>query len=135
MRNLGVKGYCATHLAQLYGTFAPEVFALAGVGVPAGVERPEFGPAIVDLRCNACGATWSGPAGEACGWCERSHQQLLGHQAELVLAPPEIDPDDARWDDVMQGWANRLWVAVEAGIVEQRDAENALRRKVQRVAA
>lgn len=133
-RNIGAKGYCVTHLAELFGTFDPAVFTNRGVGVPSGAARPDLGPSIADLRCNSCGATWAGLAGEPCWWCERSRQRMLEHQAELVLTAPDVDPDDALHDDVMGAWTGRLRVAIEAGIIEERDAERVLRREGLRAA-
>ena len=33
--------------------------AQPSTGIPCGLQRPEYGPAIQDLACNACGATWA----------------------------------------------------------------------------
>ena len=88
VRNLCSEGWCAQHLAALYATFDPAVFALHGVGLPVGTDGHQ-------LRCVACGATWWGLAGEACTWCFNAWQRLhIEHQAELALQPPETDPDD-----------------------------------------
>ena len=82
-RNLGVEGFCSTHLAELYAKFDPVVFALNGVGLATGLARPEFGPSIFDLTCCACGATWAGVTGEHCQWCDRQYLLLLKYQDEI----------------------------------------------------
>lgn len=83
VRNLGADGWCATHLAALLATFDPVVFVPAGVGLPCGVVRPEFGPDMADLRCVACGAVWVGVAGEQCGWCVTRWEIQCAHQDEI----------------------------------------------------
>lgn len=135
VRDIGVRGYCAVHLEQLYATFDRSVFAFRGVGVQHGATRNDFGPHYVDLQCNACEATWVGVVGDACEWCARSYRVMIDHQVELVLAPPDVDLDDQRRSDMLAGWADRLWVAVEAGLIVRRQAEQVLQREVLRGAA
>ena len=53
VKNLGARGWCGRHLAGLYARFDPAVFRLNGVGLPAGVNRPEYGPDACELRCVA----------------------------------------------------------------------------------
>jgi hypothetical protein len=129
VRNLGTNGYCADHLAALYATFDPVVFALHGVGLPATAEG---GAGERLLSCNACGAGWWGLAGEECTWCFNAWQRLLEHQGELALTPPGVDPDDITYDQQIDGWGQRLWVAVLAGLVDERAATRAWQRAVQR---
>ena len=134
VRDVGAQGYCGTHLAALYSTFDPMVFVDGGVGLPDGQLRPEYGPAIEDLKCCRCGATWCGVAGDACGWCQRSLERQRDHQAELVLQPSDVDPDDVTMPARFEGWRRRLAVAVEAELISATKAENAWRRAVDRLA-
>jgi hypothetical protein len=134
VRNIGIEGWCAHHLEELYATFDRSVFAFAGVGLQNGPLRPDWGPHYANLACNACGATWTGVTGEPCGWCRRTHQRVLAHQAELVLTPPDVDRNDQRWEAAMDAWSGRLRVAVDAGIIEDRDAVAAMRREGKRAA-
>jgi hypothetical protein len=114
-RNLGRRGYCPTHLGELYRTFDPVVFDLTGFGLP--------------LTCVACGATWAGLPGEACDHCRRSHAAMFEHQRALLLNPPS-DGDERE----LVAWADRLDVAVTAGIVTPEAAEKAVRLVVRRAA-
>ena len=128
VRNLGTEGFCATHLTRLYATFDPSVWALAGVGLVTGPPRPDVGPALHDLTCNACGATWAGIPGDPCGWCQTSAERQLEHQQQLTLTPPDVDPDDALWATRIMAWNERLDVAVTAGVITERQARTAWRK-------
>lgn len=86
---------------------------------------PSGGPAL--QTCPACGATWLGEWPD-CRWCADAEANQRRWQAELVLQPPDVDPDDITYDGVMTGWADRLAVAVEAGLIDRRKAEAAWER-------
>lgn len=135
VRNLGRDSYCAWHLEQLYKSFDPAVFAYRGVGLQEGPTLPEYGPAIATLRCNACDATWIGLPGETCAWCQDAYRRMLDWQTEVVLRPPDVDRDDVRHVVALEAWAERLWTAVTAGIIDRRQAETALRREARAIAA
>lgn len=128
VKNLGKHGYCGTHLAELYGRFDKAVFLLNGVGLQSGRMRPDWGPTYADLTCVACDATWTGPIGEPCSWCADARDRLVGWQADKVLDPPDVDPDDATYDNVMRGWADRLNRAVDADIITLEQGKRALDR-------
>ena len=135
VRNVGTQGFCGAHLTELYVSFSPEVFAsMHGVGLQYGPMRPDWGPAYADLECSACEAAWTGVPGDACWWCQRSHAVMLEHQAELVLARPDVHRADARYEPAMSAWARRLANAVKAGVVDERRAWLALEREVRRAA-
>jgi hypothetical protein len=134
VRNLGTRGYCSAHLSELYSRFDPTVFRLRGVGLQAGQLRPDYGEHYADLQCCACGATWVGVTGERCWWCQRSHQIMCDYQAELVVRRPEIDPSDARYQPAMKAWAERMVIAIKAGVIRKEDADRVWRRAVQRAA-
>ena len=123
VRNLGTDGYCAVHLARLYGRFDPAVWQMDGIGLPGRSTNPD------DLQCRACGATWVGIPGEVCAWCARSLERLHEWQAQTVLTPPDVDPDDINYHNALVAWAKRLDVAVNAGIVDRHTAERAVLRK------
>ena len=99
-----------------------------GVMIQVGKLRPDWGPAFCDVQCIACGATAVGIVGEACWWCQRSHEIMCQHQAELVMRAPEVDPADARYDTAMKAWAQRVANAVKAGVIT-RDQANAVWRR------
>lgn len=129
VRDIGAHGYCAAHLEQLYATFDRSVFAYAGVGVQAGTLRPDFGPHYANLACNACEATWVGVVGDPCEWCARSYTTMIDHRHDLVLTPPDVDPDDRRRRPALVAWAKRLEVAVADGTVATDEARRALERE------
>ncbi len=89
---------------------------------------PSTGPDVADLRCVACGATWTGVITEPCPWCERSYQIMLDFQQEIALRAPEIDRADKRYNSTMNAWGERLAVAVKAGIVPEHLAVRVLKR-------
>lgn len=51
--------------------------SLNGDGRRCGVDRPLFGPGVCELMCSACGASWTGPEGEACWWCAAARRWLV----------------------------------------------------------
>lgn len=129
VRNLGTEGFCALHLARLYVRFDPGAFALRGVGLPGRTADP------LDLTCAACGAGWVGTLpGEPCPWCVSSLGRMQEWAAESALEPPDVNPNDARYPQAMRGWAERLDVAVAAGLVNRSLAERAILRKKNRAA-
>jgi hypothetical protein len=132
-RNVGSHGYCGTHLAELFRTFDPGVWAMNGVGLPVGRLRPEFGPCMEDLECIACGAGWSGVAGDRCEWCRSAREAVTAHQRELVLRVPDVG-DHEHADEVLYAWGQRLETAVAAGVVSRDEAARAWRRAVTRAA-
>ena len=134
VRTVAASSYCSTHLAELYRSYNPEVWALNGVGLPVGRMRPEFGPLIEDLQCCACGATWSAVAGDRCGWCRASRERLIAHQRDLLLRRPEVASTDNE-EATLLAWGDRLKDAVTAGIVTKDEAARAWRRAVRDVVA
>ena len=130
VQSKGTRDYCGTHLAELLRGFDPSIWAANGVGLPCGLLRPEYGPLVEDLRCVACGAGWAGLAGDPCEWCRRSREVLIDHEHDLVLQVPEVADESS-----LTVWGDRLRRAVDAGIIERREAERAWRRAVRHVAA
>jgi hypothetical protein len=108
----------------------------AGHGYQCGPLRPDWGEGWADLRCDVCAATWVGPIGEPCEWCIRLAEDLCRWQAETVLRPPDdIDPDmhPTELRRRRDAWAQRLLVAVEAGLVSRQQAKGVATRWWQRV--
>jgi len=134
VRNGGTSGFCGTHWAELIDGFDPSIWAMNGVGLPRGLERPEFGAGLADLTCTACAATWIGAPGDPCGFCRRSRELLADHQRSLLLRVPEIDPDHHDADTVLMAWGERLRRAVDAGVLTRSQAEIVWRRAVNHVA-
>lgn len=110
-------------------------YANAPVGMPAGPKRPEYGPGHYDLACQICEATWVGVPGDPCWWCETAAQRQIDHQIDLLLKVPDVDPDDANYDNRMRGWVARMKVGVEAGLITKQQAESAFRRTQRKTAA
>lgn len=134
--DLGTSGLCTTHASERLRSFDPAVWSMNGRWLQSGRLRPDFGPGFADCECPACGATAVALVGSACGYCDLARERLAGWQAALTLAPPEIDRDDRRRAGVLRGWAERLAVAVEAGIVTDDEARRAWAPEVaDRVAA
>lgn len=79
-------------------------------------------------RCDACGAQWDRQEGDECRWCADLLQNMQQWHAEQSLQAPDVDPDDITYDGVMRGWAERLAVAVEAGLITRQKAETAWKR-------
>ena len=133
VRRVALNSYCSAHLNDLHAAFSPEAWINGGIGLQDGPLRPEFGPLEADLRCCCCGANWSGIPGDPCWWCRRAREIQADHQAELVLTPPDVDPDDATLEARYNAWRVRLDVAVQAGIISATRAENAWRTAVREV--
>lgn len=101
---------------------------MTGVGIQVGPLRPDYGDGWADLECDECKATWTGPIGESCWWCERAEERMRIWQGEMVLKVPEVDRDDRTFDDVMGAWFKRLKIAVDAGLIDEMKARNAWER-------
>lgn len=134
IKTVGTRDFCSAHLSALYAKLDPAVFQHHGIGLQDGPLRRDWGDGYADLRCCGCSATWVGISGESCWWCARSHAVLCEHQAELVLRPPDISRDDARFDTAMKAWAHRLANAVKAGVVDEKRAVALWQHEVSRAA-
>jgi hypothetical protein len=104
--------------------------AWQGYGVQRGVLRPEYGPKDAELACDQCGAEWVGIPGAACWWCWDRNEKTIAWQAQAVLTPPDYDPDDRNYTNVMGAWIDRMAIAVEAGIIAREEATRAYQRGV-----
>ena len=131
--------YCTVCAESLLGPIRERVIAregLEGYGVRHGIDRPEHGPGACELRCNDCNAGWIGLIGEECNYCARSLDLMLTWQREILLDHELPEPDDRRYADAAQGWAERLARGVEAGIITEIEARRTWDRRVKsRVAA
>jgi hypothetical protein len=101
---------------------------LDGIGRQAGPLRPDYGPDWAELACDQCSATWVGRIGDPCDWCEKALERMRQWAGEDALRPPEVDPDDIRYDARMAAWAGRLRRAVSVGLILEADAVAALRK-------
>lgn len=129
VQNLGTKGYCSTHLSELLRSFKPEAFELSGRWVEVGCYRPDHGPGYAECECPGCGATAVAVVGSPCAYCEHAKVRMLDWQAQKALTPPE-----SRHSGALEAWAERLAVAVRAGIVTEDEARRAWRLEVRDVA-
>lgn len=131
VRNLGTRGYCSEHLAELFATFDPRVFALAGLGVPSGRARPDLGPSVQELRCIADPThTWCGVAGERCDYCADERERLLKFERERLLRVP-----DECGENAIRAWGERLRRSVQCGIITKAEARRVWSKAVNRVTA
>lgn len=95
--------------------------------------------ADVVVACTTCGATWHGSTEDPCDWCARRRQAIAG---DLLQPPSErgygyatpedlarlgIDPAAEREDD-LRAWVDRMRIAVGAGVITQRQKNDAIRR-------
>lgn len=146
-RNVGTKGYCATHLADLYRRFSAESWGGLGIGLPVGERRDDE---LHDLVCVVCAAGWVGPPFDECPWCARAIARQVEDQRRMLLDPPWLasdagDPrydelsevDKAVWDrtrgqrrdaDSIKAWVERLARAVIAGVITEDEARRACDR-------
>lgn len=128
--------WCVAHWTAMLDTFSPASFPTSGYNLPTG---PRDDDGFAPCRCARCGATTAlydrvAPF-TACRWCVSAFELQLQHQAELVLAPPEIDHDDAGFAKALDAWAERLERAVDADVIERWQADRAWRQEVARAAA
>lgn len=119
-----------------------------GYGRQTSPYEPGWVTPVCGLACDVCGATWDGCPGEICPWCVTGAQRQLADQRRQLLRPDwarllddpryaELDDDDrAVWrrtrdlpdpDTAATAWARRLRHAVDAGIVTEAEANEALR--------
>ena len=73
---------------------------MIGHGVPTGAAPQSPGWIALGylmLACDECGATWAGPVGEVCAWCQDRDLQLVAEQAIL-------DARRSRATATMPGW-------------------------------
>jgi hypothetical protein len=149
VRNLGTRGHCVGHLAELYRRFDSSVWSAAGggLGLPLG---PTDGDGYAQLHCACCGATWDGPAFMRCAWCIEAGERMIKWQREILLRCPighEYPADELGLNDldyrvwchtrglplgnraqVLRVWQRRLRNAVETGLITRDEAEAAWAR-------
>jgi hypothetical protein len=82
--------------------------------------RPEYGPEVFNLICEACGAGWCGRPGEECHYCAISLELTIEEQRRLLLTPEQ--------GQNLQSWVERLARGVESGLITQWEARNAAKR-------
>jgi hypothetical protein len=116
---------CADKILDPIRARVIEAATLDGAGHQCGAMRPDFGRHAADLQCRSCRAGWVGIPGEPCQWCEHRWEAALVEQHEIVLAPALPEPTDARFEIAAVAWAERLGVAVRAGIVTEAEALSA----------
>jgi hypothetical protein len=130
VKNLGVDGYCAAHLGELFESLDPSVFTINGLWLQDGLMRPDHGAGWAECRCLACAATAVALVGSPCSYCELARARMIVWQAETLLHP-EL-PDDGRRPDALRSWAHRLAGAVREGVVDEGKARAAWHREVTR---
>lgn len=57
---------------------------VVGFGEIVGPTRDDGWPSgFASLQCDLCGATWTGPEGESCWWCQQRLDGMIAHQHEI----------------------------------------------------
>lgn len=103
---------------------------MPGIGRQDGPLRPQWGHGWADLTCDTCGATWVGPVGEACGWCDMAEERQRQWQAEVLLSTELPDPEASNFADAARGWGRRLKRAIDAELITTEQAQRAWQRSV-----
>lgn len=132
---IGVEHYCPQHHAEVLDPIRARVIHpidLDGHGHQTGPRRPDWGPGWADLTCTTCAATWTGPIGEPCWWCEQRNRYMVAQHIETVLTPPDIDADHTDRLHVLAAWLQRMMVARDAGLITREEAERAWQRETRR---
>jgi hypothetical protein len=128
VRTIAAIAYCSTcaHtiLEPLRDTHLVDEGGI-GWGRQCGPLRPDWGADWAELECTICRATWTGPIGEPCGWCVRTHELLLEAHRRVLLWPTaeQLETDAKRAD-----WVRRLAGAVSLDVITEVEAQVALAR-------
>lgn len=100
-----------------------------GLGVQTGPLRLDYGPNWARLECELCGASWVGPIGESCAWCEQRLEQTLAGQRRLLLRPELPERGDRRRVGALKAWGARMRVAHDAGTITRGELDAAWTRE------
>lgn len=130
-RSVAAEYLCARHAAAILDPISERVLQRLGID-GYGVPQAPRGDGWHDLACNTCGATWVGRSHDPCWWCEQHRQHLQEHQVELLSRPPDVDPDDKRYEQTMTAWGQRLARAAEAGLMTVDHANRLWQRATRR---
>lgn len=103
---------------------------MPGTGRQDGPLRPDWGPQWAELTCDTCAATWVGPIGEPCGYCDAAEERQRAWQAAMVLDVELPDRDAGHYANAVRGWGARLRRAIDAELIAETDARRAWQRKV-----
>jgi hypothetical protein len=124
-RRYGTRILCDTHHQWVLQVRAR--IATIGYG-EHHTPAPDYPPGWAELRCFLCGAGWTGPIGETCGWCEDRIEAQRRGQATLALIEPDVDIDAAptALTNALEAWRKRLAVAIEAELVTEAQAGEAV---------
>ena len=131
VRNVGARGYCGTHLAELLDSFDPIIWQANGIGLARGRMRPDLGPSIADLTCTACRAGWAAVPGTPCLFCRDERERLVRFQRQMLLTAPADEPTESAF----MAWRHHLRLAVDAGLLTRDEASAAWRKAVKHVRA
>jgi hypothetical protein len=135
--SVGTVWLCTRHNNDLLDPIRARVIlpeGFDGTGQPTAL-RLDWGEQFHDLECTQCEATWVGWGGEQCPYCAGLYERSVTEQKQLVLRPTLPEPEHPRRKRAESAWAERLAVAVIAGLVEEREARWALERAVKTNAA
>ena len=137
---VGSQCLCSRHLTELLQPIHERILAeegLHGVLRQAGVLRPEYGRFWAECACTTptCSATIVSKIGTACPWCIDVADRQAAEQEDLLLQPPDIEPDAADYEAAMRNWAERMTRGISAGITDEWSTSAAWKRAVDDVAA
>lgn len=66
-----------------------------GIGFQVGQLRPEIGEGFAQLQCSDCGATWTGPPGEACEYCAPdAHDRRMATEHRRLELVQRLDREE-----------------------------------------
>lgn len=131
VRSVAAEYLCAEHVAAVLDPIRERVAQRQGIH-GYGIPQTPRGDGWYDLACCTCGATWVGPSHDPCWWCEQHLERLHEHQVELLAQPPDVDPDDKRYEPSMAAWGQRLARAAEAGLMTVDHANRLWQRATRR---
>lgn len=128
---LGAEAFCAVCREQVLARIeARRRTRLGGVGTGhVVVPRPDWGSTWGDLVCDSCGAGWTGPAMEVCGYCERREARNRGEQRDLLLMPDLPERGSAERTNAVDAWFDRLTVAIESELLTEQEAATAFEKE------
>lgn len=96
VRTVGTQALCAEHIEALLEPIRERIHGRRGVRGWGRIvaPRPDYSHGWGDLQCGTCGATWVGPDGDPCAWCERHLALLAEHQREINARRAREKDDD-----------------------------------------
>lgn len=98
---------------------------------------PDWPHGWANLTCWLCSATWTGPVGEACGWCQDRLDNQRRGQATLVLMEPDVELEamEVELARARDAWQTRLRIAIDAELISKVEAVEAVNAWLEKIPA